>query len=51
MARVTMCRIVSSELHNEELEDKIVARVKTFRFDPEDVAALTLTETIEFFPN
>ena len=48
---VTMCRVVSSELHNAELESKIVARVKSFRFEPKDVATITTTKPIEFFPN
>ncbi len=48
---VTMCRIVSSELHNDDLESKIVARVKSFRFDPEDVESLTANQEIAFLPN
>src|ERR1700733_5560731 len=47
---VTMCRIVSSELHNDELESKIIARVKSFRFEPKDVATMTTTKPIDFFP-
>jgi TonB family protein len=47
---VTMCRVVSSELHNEELESKIVARVKSFRFEPRDVETITTTKPIDFFP-
>jgi TonB family protein len=47
---VTMCRVVSSELHNEELESKIVARVKSFRFEPKDVETITTTKPIDFFP-
>jgi protein TonB len=45
-----MCRIVSSELHNEELESKIIARVKSYRFEPKDVEPLTATKPIDFFP-
>ncbi|HEY1898972.1 MAG TPA: AgmX/PglI C-terminal domain-containing protein [Steroidobacteraceae bacterium] len=48
---VTMCRILSSELHNEELESKIVARIKSFRFESKDVAIMTATKEIEFFPS
>ncbi len=48
---VTMCRIVSSELHSEELESKIVAHVKAFRFESKDVATMTATKEIEFFPS
>jgi protein TonB len=47
---VTMCRVVSSELHNEELESKIIARVKSFRFEPKDVETITTTKPIDFFP-
>jgi periplasmic protein TonB len=47
---VTMCRVVSSELHNDELESKIIARVKSFRFEPKDVATMTTTKPIDFFP-
>ncbi len=47
---VTMCRILSSELHNEELENKIIARVKSFRFEPKDVETTTTTKPIDFFP-
>jgi periplasmic protein TonB len=47
---VTMCRVVSSELHNEELENKIVTRVKSFRFEPKDVETITTTKPIDFFP-
>lgn len=47
---VTMCRIVSSDLGDPELERKIVARVRLFRFDPRDVESITTTKPIDFFP-
>jgi periplasmic protein TonB len=47
---VTECRVVSSELHDPDLERMIVARVKLFRFEPKDVAAITTTKPIEFVP-
>jgi len=47
---VTMCRVVSSELNDPELEHKIVARVKLFRFEPKDVETVTTTKPIDFFP-
>lgn len=47
---VTMCRIVSSELGDPELERKIVARVRLFRFDSRDVEPITTTKPIDFFP-
>jgi TonB family protein len=47
---VTMCRVVSSELKDEELERRIVTKVKSFRFDPKDVETITTTKPIDFFP-
>ena len=47
---VTMCEIVSSELGDEELERKLVQRVKLFRFEARDVEAITTTKPIDFFP-
>jgi protein TonB len=47
---VTMCRVVSSELKDPELESKIVALVRLFRFEPRDVDAITTTKPIDFFP-
>ena len=42
--------MVSTELGNPELEGKIVARVKLFKFDARDVETITVKKTIEFFP-
>ncbi|HXW11073.1 MAG TPA: TonB family protein [Steroidobacteraceae bacterium] len=47
---VTECRVVSSDLGDAELERKLVARVKLFRFEARDVAVMTTTKPIEFFP-
>ena len=47
---VTDCRVVSSELKDPELERKIVALVRLFQFQPEDVDAVTATKPIDFFP-
>jgi protein TonB len=47
---VTMCRVVSSELKDPELERKIIALVRLFRFDSKDVDAITTTKPIDFFP-
>ena len=47
---VTMCRVVSSELKDDDLERKIVARVKLFKFEARDVEPITTTKPIEFFP-
>ena len=47
---VTMCRVVSSELKDPDLERKIIALVRLFHFDPKDVDAITTTKPIDFFP-
>ena len=47
---VSDCRLVSSELGDAELERKIVARVKLFKFEAKDVEVITVKKTIEFFP-
>ncbi len=47
---VTACRVVSSELNDPELERKLVARVKMFKFEARDVATMTTVKPIEFFP-
>ena len=47
---VTMCRVVSSELNDPDLEKKIVARVRLFRFEARDVETITTTKPIDFFP-
>jgi TonB family protein len=47
---VTMCRVVSSELNDPDLERKIVARVKLFQFESKDVETITTTKPIDFVP-
>jgi periplasmic protein TonB len=47
---VTMCRIVSSELKDAELERKIIALVRLFRFEAKAVDTITTTKPIDFFP-
>ena len=47
---VSFCEVVSSELDDEELERKLVQRVKLFRFEARDVEAVTTTKPIDFFP-
>jgi TonB family protein len=47
---VTDCRIISSDLGDADLERKLVARVRMFRFEARDVAPMTTTKPIEFFP-
>jgi TonB family protein len=47
---VTMCEVVSSELGDSDLERKLVQRIKMFRFEAKDVAPVTTTKPIDFFP-
>ncbi len=48
--KVTFCEIVSSELGDAELEQKLVQRVLLFEFEPKDVEPITTTKPIDFFP-
>jgi TonB family protein len=47
---ITAARIVSSELKDPEFESKLLARIRLFKFEAKDVAALTATKPIDFFP-
>jgi TonB family protein len=47
---VTAVRIVSSELNDPEFENKLKARIMLFKFEPKEVATLTATKPIDFFP-
>ena len=47
---VTDCEVESSELGDPGLERKLVQRVKMFRFQDKDVATVTTTKPIDFFP-
>ncbi|MDY6944936.1 MAG: AgmX/PglI C-terminal domain-containing protein [Pseudomonadota bacterium] len=47
---IQRCEIVSSELNDPELERKLIARVKSFRFEAKDVGTITVTKPIDFFP-
>ncbi|HID50024.1 MAG TPA: TonB family protein [Chromatiales bacterium] len=49
--KVVQCRIVSSELNDPDLERKLVARVKLFRFAAKDVERITVTYPIDFLPS
>jgi TonB family protein len=48
--RVTACEIVSSELGDADLEQKLVQRVLLFQFEAKDVESITTTKPIDFFP-
>jgi TonB family protein len=47
---ITAARIVSTELNDAEFENKLLARIRLFKFDARDVATLTATKPIDFFP-
>jgi protein TonB len=47
---ITAARIVSSDLSDKEFESKLLARIRLFKFDAKDVATLTATKPIDFFP-
>jgi periplasmic protein TonB len=47
---VTACEVVSSELDDPELEQRLVQRVMLFQFEARDVEAITTTKPIDFFP-
>ncbi len=47
---VSACEVLSSEFQDDELLQKLVARVKMFRFVDKDVATVTTTKPIDFFP-
>ena len=49
--QVTKCSVVSSELNNPQLERKLVARVKLFRFGTRNVDTMITTYPIEFLPS
>src|SRR5271167_3960831 len=47
---IIAAKIISSELKDPEFENKLLARIRLFKFEPKDVAALTATKPIDFFP-
>ncbi len=49
--RVTKVRILSSELNDPDLERKLVARVKLFRFKKRNVETVTVRYPIDFLPS
>jgi outer membrane biosynthesis protein TonB len=48
--KVTRCVLVSSELHDGVVSQKISQRVKLFNFEAKDVSEVTITYPIEFLP-
>jgi TonB family protein len=47
---VSACEVVSSELGDADLEQKLVQRVLLFQFEAKEVEAVTTTKPIDFFP-
>src|ERR1700734_2414739 len=47
---ITAAHIISSDLGDKEFESKLLARIRLFKFDAKDVATLTATKPIDFFP-
>jgi len=47
---ITAAKIISTELNDPEFESKLLARIRLFKFEAKDVAALTATKPIDFFP-
>ncbi|MEN8168997.1 MAG: AgmX/PglI C-terminal domain-containing protein [Pseudomonadota bacterium] len=49
--KVSACRVISSELNDEALERKLVARIKMLNFGAEKVPTYTFRYPIEFLPS
>jgi protein TonB len=47
---IIAAKVISSDLNDPEFESKLLARVKLFKFEAKDVATLTATKPIDFFP-
>jgi protein TonB len=47
---ITAARIMSTDLNDKEFESKLLARIRLFKFEAKDVATLTATKPIDFFP-
>lgn len=49
--QVIKCKVLSSELNNPNLERKLIARVKLFRFKPSNVEQIVVKYPIDFLPS
>jgi periplasmic protein TonB len=47
---ITAAHVISSDLNDPAFESKLVARIRLFKFEAKDVATLTATKPIDFFP-
>lgn len=48
--RVSLCKVISSDLHTAELENKLASRVLLFDFGPKPVGEMTITYPLDFLP-
>ncbi len=48
---VTDCRIISSELKNDDLERKLVARIRQFDFGAKEVEPMVVSWPVDFLPS
>ncbi len=48
--RVLECRVVSSELPDQNLMEKIVSRIRLFDFGKRDVGTTTISYPVQFLP-
>jgi TonB family protein len=48
---VVECRVVSSELRADELERKLLARIRSFDFGAKDVEPMVVTWPVDFLPS
>ncbi|MCU7919208.1 MAG: TonB family protein [Candidatus Thiodiazotropha sp. (ex Epidulcina cf. delphinae)] len=49
--KVTNCRILSSELNDNQLERKLISRIKLFKFQSKDVDTAIISYPIDFLPS
>jgi TonB family protein len=47
---ITSAKVISSEMNDPEFERKLIARIRLFKFEAKDVAVMTTTKPIDFFP-
>ena len=48
---VVSCRIESTELHKPEVEEKLLARIRTFDFGAKDVNEMVVSYPLDFLPS
>ena len=48
--KVTNVKLVSSDLNDQDLENKLMSRIKLINFGRKDVGAITVRQSLDFFP-